>query len=72
MTGRPTYPTAPPPWRPVGQALASVTAAAGRAAIACLLQRASQGDTRAFREADVIRQQLGFEWADLIEERKAA
>ena len=72
MTGRPTYPTAPPPWRAVGQALAGVTAAAGRIAIARLLQRASNGDAKAFREADVIRRRLGLEWADLIEERKAA
>ena len=72
MTGRPTYPTAPPPWRPVGQALASVTAAAGRTAITRLLQRASNGDARAFREADVIRRRLGLAWADLIEHRRAA
>ena len=72
MTGRPTYPTAPPPWRVVGQVLASVTNSSGRAAIARLLQRASQGDRDAFEGADQIRQRLGLEWADLIEQRKAA
>ncbi len=56
----------------IGSLVANVAERASRAAIARLLHRASNGDTHAFREADVIRQRLGFEWADLIEERKAA
>ena len=62
----------PPPWRAVGQVLASVTDSSGRAAITRLLQRASQGDRDAFKSADQIRQMLDLEWTDLIEEHKAA
>ena len=72
MTGHPTHPPAPPPWRAVGQALASVIDSSGRAAISRLLQRASNGDAQAFQEADVIRRRLGLEWADLIDRRRAA
>ena len=72
MTSRPTYPTAPPPWRVVGQVLASVTDSSGRAAIARLRRCASQGDGHAFQQADQIRQRLGLAWDDLIEECKAA
>ena len=67
MTGRPTYPTAPPPWRSVGQALASVIDSSGpRATIARLLERANQGDRGAFQQADQIRQRLGLTWDDLL------
>ncbi len=65
-------PDAPPPWRPVGEVVDELTDAAGRVAIVRLLQCASNGDAQAFREADVIRRRLDLEWADLIEERKAA
>ncbi len=69
---RKKYPTAPPPWCSIGEVVADLTESTGRVAIARLLQCTSNGDAQAFREADVIRRRLGLEWADLIEERKAA
>ena len=72
MVRRPTCPTAPPPRRAGGQALASVTDSSGRPAIAGLLQHASNGDAQAFGEADVIRRRLGLAWGALIDGRRAA
>ena len=59
-------------FRHVGSLVADETESAGQAAIAQCLDRASQGDARAFQEADYIRQRLGLEWADLIDHRRAA
>ena len=66
MTGRPTYPTAPPPWRSIGEVAAELIEEAGRAAIAQCLERASEGDRDAFQQADQIRQRLGLTWDDLL------
>ncbi len=61
-----------PPWRSIGEVAAELTAAAGRATIARLLQCASQGDADAFEQADRIRQRLSLSWSDLVDERRAA
>ncbi len=63
---RPESLTAPPPWRAIGQVVASVTDNSGRAAIARLLQCASNGDGDAFEQADWIRRRLGLNWDELL------
>ena len=60
------------PFRHIGSLVADETESAGRVIIARCLERASEGDRRAFEEADLIRQHLGLEWADLIDHRRAA
>ncbi len=59
-------------FRHVGSLAADETKGTGRAAIARLLERASNGDARAFRKADVIRRRLGLAWTDLFDHRRAA
>ena len=53
-----------------------VAEGAGRRAIACWLKKAAQAvgtdAAKAFRQADLIRRQLGLDWDDLIDSRRAA
>lgn len=70
-------PLALPDFEHLGREVApQVAEGAGRRAIASWLKKAAQAvgtdAAKAFRQADLIRRQLGLDWDDLIDSRRAA